>query len=62
MSEIGKDLISPVITTSRSGDAAKRRGAPDRVQFNKDKHGNHQKQQRQQKRFSKENQHIDLQA
>jgi len=63
MSFSNRDLISRVINPAGASDHHAK-GAPDRVLFHKDRGDQQQnhKRKREQKKFSKEDPHIDLQA
>jgi len=57
------DLITNVVHPPKSGDFKDKSGLPDRVQFGKDKgHQQNQRKKREQKQFSKEDPHVDIQA
>ncbi len=63
MSFSDRDLISRVVDPAGTSDHHAK-GSPDRVQLHKDKgdHQQHHKKKREQKKFSEEDPHVDLQA
>ncbi len=63
MNLFNQDLITNVVHPPKSGDFKNKNELPDRVQFNKDRnHQQNQRRKREQKQFSKENPHVDIQA